>query len=615
MFAAHRVRAAVAYRNRLQPVFAVTVWTSSRWCTTGTDRLVKLEALKKKLPQWSDHSTLNAIAVNAAENGALDVVTVVLEHTSDVMLAQLDVATLLLTCAQTNDTALSRAVLHHPRVQDCVAALALPVREKVLLAFIECSPACVPDLLAPPLSIKPSVPAVASSSESERVPLTPTVLSALRVCARSSCSDETLASLAALLDSLQSDDRFDFAELFPALSSAASKAVTHPMVALLLTKDVPPCHRREKRAIDLVNPYFATTLPPFVAACSAGNIGVLLQIHQAMLRRGDLHDIDRIVASGLVTAAQNGHADVVELICHQLLSHPEAIATLRGEGPNGMAFTALQAAAAAGWMPVVRFLLGGDGISGPAAGGLDVCSAEGGSAFELAIRGGRINVVRFFLDAGASPSAPVVRSTGVTPLHVAARANQRDILHYLLAEQRVDAATVALDGFRAFDHAVIAGSLDVVRYFWETRLVPITGPVLDSGATPLDLACEAGQDLVALFLATEAEADFSRCTDDGVTGVHRACAFCSAKIVRFIHRERNVDFNSCRAADGTTPFFWACRFGNLEVVKYLHQFASVDCTIESNDGVSPFFAASKADHVNVVKYLHEEAGIAGTVIG
>jgi ankyrin repeat protein len=159
-------------------------------------------------------------------------------------------------------------------------------------------------------------------------------------------------------------------------------------------------------------------LTPMVAALASGRKPVV----EILLRAGV--SPDGLTPGGnplLVEAMQQGYLEVAPLLV-MAGANPNAV------GKDGL--TPLMLAGRSGLIDIVQLLLENEKTDVQALGPLD--PRQKGTAFEMAILCGRVDVVRVFLDTKCA-DANLNNAQGISPLMTAAKAGQVDVVNLLLS--------------------------------------------------------------------------------------------------------------------------------------------------------------------------------------
>jgi uncharacterized protein len=254
------------------------------------------------------------------------------------------------------------------------------------------------------------------------------------------------------------------------------------------------------------SPFFKDT--PLYAAAQVGDVEIvdLLAVHGA-----DVNMPNNDGTPPLSIALHRGHSDVARRLvyfgAHVPLAHC----------PSPAGSTALHWAARSKSCEVVRFILGFGSRPAREVAARDVC---GQTPLILAAQSGCLDVVRLFLDIGASLEARCIH--GRTALFVAAQGGHLAVVKHLLRlGAEIDAASIV--GNTPLTIAIIEGHLDVAR------LLLLAGANVRLSTTEnrvcVAVAMEAAQTAIVPLLIA-AGADVNALSDDGNnSALSFACKF------------------------------------------------------------------------------------------
>lgn len=183
----------------------------------------------------------------------------------------------------------------------------------------------------------------------------------------------------------------------------------------------------------------------------------------------------------LTAAAATGNKEMVAL----LLERKADAGAVDSLGENELA---LHAAARRGHAAVCCLLI----EPTRALGKLDFPSTAGWTALDFAVRGGHLLVVKALLRARAEAARPNCEHGGETPLHVAARSQDTDVLEELMDWSPDDAWNLTNSTGESALHAAVRGaSRSCVMTLLRFRADPLLQSL--AGKTPLDLAQEIAE--------------------------------------------------------------------------------------------------------------------------
>lgn len=242
---------------------------------------------------------------------------------------------------------------------------------------------------------------------------------------------------------------------------------------------------------------------------------------------------------------------------------------------------------------------------------------------QLAARQGQRELVAYLLaqEAHIQPNKP--DAMGMTPLHEAAQAGHIDIANQLL-QNHADVQARSESGATPFYLAIAAGHLDMARLLL-ARGAKIQQP-LHNGQAPLHAACRNGH-LNALEwllqqpglrlrngVPMDAPYPLNEPGEDGASALQWACGSGRTDIVAFLLAHKGLELNRADA-HGTTPLHTACQKGPFDSVLLLLQQPTIlrvngaPCEMATllnqpgKDGVTPLQLAARAGHEDTVALL------------
>jgi ankyrin repeat protein len=199
----------------------------------------------------------------------------------------------------------------------------------------------------------------------------------------------------------------------------------------------------------------------------------------------------------------------------------------------------------------------------------------------------------------ASPQAIEERDeNGLTPLLMAAKSGQREIVQFL-AEKGADLKAVNARGNTALHLAAWSGYVDLVDYFL-TKGIDINARSL-TGWTPLLHAISMEHaDVVKLLLAKGADIKIAE-NNYGGTAIHWSCNKNNQEI-RELLLAAGADLNAVSPTDGSTPIFWATYAGNNGALTFLLDHG-VDINSTIQQGWTPLLNAIGQGRLETVRLL------------
>jgi len=245
--------------------------------------------------------------------------------------------------------------------------------------------------------------------------------------------------------------------------------------------------------------------------------------------------------------------------------------------------------------------------------GNHLCSPESAgsdSSLHAAAFSGSLDIVKILITSQiCQPDCRA--SDGLTPLHVACRFGNVDVVKYLLSIN-CDPDSRYGNGRSCIHVAVLSQNLEVLKCFPESN--NFDSPDIN-GVTPLHVAClQNTPDIVQYLLsqncdpnrklsAAVIEGKTQPKLDDGtISCLHLAASKGDIDTVKYIMSSAEIDVN-CKDVNGVSPILLACRLGFTEMVYFLSMQESCDIDCKSNDGRSCFHAAAGSGKIDIVKYL------------
>ncbi|KAH0335580.1 ankyrin, partial [Aureobasidium melanogenum] len=230
---------------------------------------------------------------------------------------------------------------------------------------------------------------------------------------------------------------------------------------------------------------------------------------------------------------------------------------------------------------------------------------------------------------------------GEAPIHVAAFADNLEIVKRLIGEKEVDVNHQADTTFGPLLAACVNGHKEVVEYLLSLDGVEVNCRS-DFGKTPLIAAAKAGNhdlcrlllekggalvnfkaldDDTALIIAAEhghlstAQALLRKGADPNIIGDYERTALLSAAVCRdgqfqeiiqlLLRAEANVD---AQDFDGKTALHMAAQAGDLSLVRLLIS-KKAKINVKNNEGRSALDFACRENHLKVIEYILKNGGI------
>ena len=202
---------------------------------------------------------------------------------------------------------------------------------------------------------------------------------------------------------------------------------------------------------------------------------------------------------------------------------------------------------------------------------------------------------------------------GETPLIIASRDGNKDIVKLLLSHPQIDTdVREVMVGKSALHMACWYGHPEVAMLFLQRSEIDIN-EVDWKGQTALRLTSDYGHSEVAKLLLNEPHIDVNKADSSGLTPLSKAASNdiwqCIELISELLLRPE-VDINSADSF-GRTALLWASYYGNTEVVKLLLERPDIDITKEgilnfnffTKEGVTALHLAAFYGYSEIVKML------------
>ncbi|KAF7591009.1 hypothetical protein BBP40_002151 [Aspergillus hancockii] len=253
--------------------------------------------------------------------------------------------------------------------------------------------------------------------------------------------------------------------------------------------------------------------------------------------------------------------------------------------------------------------------------------------FFLAVRHGKINIARIFLNRGVSIN--ILDGDGETALHHAARQGDPLMTDFLLQQSEAivnvrntsmktplhlatEAANLACVNRLLAVPTIHPNPEDVngrTPFWWATckQTAPLVRTLLDRhvnynvpdqwGTTPLHnlVTTKDASGLVRSLLA-KPRLELNTVDDNGYTPLARAVAIGEASVVRMLLQKSDIRVNA-ESIHETGPLFLACRAGRADMVKLLLEQEGANINQKDRTGTSPLHISITMDHFEVAELL------------
>ena len=301
-----------------------------------------------------------------------------------------------------------------------------------------------------------------------------------------------------------------------------------------------------------------------------------------LLRLGGRKSLEKTAKKGgtpLHQAVAGGHKDVVTL----LLKEGCPVATRANNGASVLHF-----AAQFGQEEIIAYLIDC---------GLDVNieDDDGRTPLHWAACHGQLESVHTLLRLGGRRAMTMIAGDAGTPLHVAVRRGNKDIVSQLLSEGCPIKMTINGD-LTALHIAAGNGQVDIIEMLVDNGLdVSIED---DRGRTPLhSAACENQLESARTLIRLGGERIMAVTGDELGTPLHQAAAEGHKDMVSFLLKEgcptTVTDDNGMSAAHVTAMF------GKVDIIETLVKHG-LDVNLVDNEGISPLHSAASHGHLESV---------------
>ena len=196
-------------------------------------------------------------------------------------------------------------------------------------------------------------------------------------------------------------------------------------------------------------------------------------------------------------------------------------------------------------------------------------------------------LIKELVQQGVNPN--IVDSDGNTPLHLACRAGDENIIKCLVETEKCDLNHKNKTG-RTPLHMTILQNADILNEFIRHGANPNIPN--NDGNTPLHDACRLGSLIAVQCLLQAPNCDPNIKNQEGLTALQVTPPECINVIKELVLHGANPNAVD---SDGTTPLHRACHAGELESVKFLLKTAKCDPNHVNVNGRTPFHMTSVKD--------------------
>ncbi|KAL7796221.1 ankyrin repeat-containing domain protein [Trichoderma afarasin] len=374
---------------------------------------------------------------------------------------------------------------------------------------------------------------------------------------------------------------------------------------------------------DIIQPIFKKPVPDDLkmkqGVVLASYLGIAEVVERHILRDHDMHTDNDILRTTLVSAAREGHQNVVKLFLDQGITSNEAILACCEEGH----------------CDILRDILSRINTNEEIMDTLDASLLQ-------ASKRGHLSVVQELLDRNISPNK-TDSITGCNTVHMAAQFGHSDIVDLLIRSESNNSATLnaynqdnynplqlaAAGGYLHIVHALIsAGRISPTDFYQQKNPPPICiatkyGHIdvvkalinsdfniylpMDSGRTVLHVAAERGwEKLVAWFLDYIGQPEQGHKTNDSTDddkenkSIRSNCD--EGKVA-----ERTQLLLTAKDYDGYTALHLAAKFGHLDVVRLITDAGNASAVVDATgpEAYRPLHFASESGYHDIVRHFIE----------
>jgi ankyrin len=306
---------------------------------------------------------------------------------------------------------------------------------------------------------------------------------------------------------------------------------------------------------------------------------------------------DKIVAGrqAIHGASFAGNLDIMRFLINECDVSPYV------QDVNGI--TPLACAAQEGHLDIVKLLCT------DARDGFDpsIQDNSGRTPLHYACLKGRKETVAFMVDSVERIDVNVLDNSGESPVIIAALNKHVDVVYFLVTNDKCNASVGLSKGRRLFDIASNNDWVDIVTHMVTNDTSDPESPN-EIGLTPIHYAADGNAVSVLNYFLQDRKCNPNLPSNDGYTPLLRACQFGSLESVKFLIHDCKCDASIVSASQMMSPLHLACCNGHLNVITFLIESCGHDKESVNYQNATPLHLAILNGHLTVVKYLIEEQG-------